>query len=310
MKDGIYAKIVTDKGDIIVKLEYKKVPLTCASFIGLAEGKYSNKKFYDGLKFHRVVDNFVIQGGCPNGNGTGGPGYKFNDEIDLSLVHSKAGILSMANSGPNSNGSQFFITLAETPWLDTKHTVFGEVVEGLDVVFNIKQDDKIKKVEIIREGSDAKSFKITKEEFFRFQKEGDAKKQEIIKAAAQAQLKEILKSYPNAEKQDNGLYYLILSEGSGDKKPSDNSVCKAHYIVKYADNHVLDDSYSRNQPIDLPVGSAIEGWNIAIKDMKKGERRIVIIPPELGYGIDGYGVARANSYLIFEIELLDFYDKN
>jgi len=165
---GLYAAMVTSKGNIILFLEYKKIPLTVANFVGLAEGKIENKvkklgePYYDGLIFHRVIKNFMIQGGDPTGTGSGGPGYKFKDEFDASLVHDKPGILSMANAGPGTNGSQFFITHVKTPWLNNRHTIFGHVVEGQDVVNKIKKGDKILKVIIMRVGKDAENFDAAK----------------------------------------------------------------------------------------------------------------------------------------------------
>lgn len=167
LPEGLYAEMHTNKGTIVLSLEYQKTPLTVANFVGLAEGKLPNKAkaagtpYYDGLTFHRVIPDFMIQGGDPNGTGSGGPGYRFKDEFDPSLRHEGPGILSMANAGPFSNGSQFFITHVPTPWLDGKHSVFGKVVDGQSVVDAIQQGDKIIELKIVRHGASVSNYDPT-----------------------------------------------------------------------------------------------------------------------------------------------------
>lgn len=310
-KDGLYAIVSTRKGQIVLELEFEKVPMTVSNFVGLAEGTLNLKKpgvpYYDGLKFHRVIENFMIQGGCPLGTGTGGPGYNFPDEFDSSLKHDRPGILSMANAGPGTNGSQFFITHVPTPWLDGKHAIFGHVIEGQDVVNSIRQGDKIDKVEILRVGEKANAFVVTKESF-----------SELVRKASEVQLKrieeeerkisdEIDKRWPGAVKTPSGLRYVIIKEGQGKASPKMGQTVTAHYNGTLMNGKMFDSSIVRNEPIRFKVGQMIEGWNEALLTMHKGEKRQLIIPPELGYGVQGYpGVIPPNSYLIFDIELLDF----
>jgi len=220
LEDGLYANLHTNQGDIIIKLAFEKTPLTVINFVGLAEGtKHSNiqigKPFYNGLKFHRVIDNFMIQGGDPKGNGTGGPGYKFIDEI-TDLTHDTGGILSMANSGPNTNGSQFFITHEATPWLDGKHTVFGHVVKGMSVVNTIKKDDFIRKVFIERIGDKAKNFKTDEAAFEAYNQKNLVKEKAKQTKKKQKLINFVKVNYPDAKVATEGHYVQINQTGNGD----------------------------------------------------------------------------------------------
>jgi FKBP-type peptidyl-prolyl cis-trans isomerase len=323
LPDGLYAKMTTDQGDIILSLEYEKVPVTVSNFVGLAEGTIdfenrAGKHFYDGIVFHRVIDDFMIQAGCPFSNGRGGPGYSFPDEFDPSLKHDSPGVLSMANSGPDTNGSQFFITHVATPWLDGKHAVFGHVVEGQDVVNSIKQGDTIKSVRILRIGKAAKNFTVTEETFRQkvneLKKIREKQRQEEYEAARKQReetmkedLKIIEEKWPNAQTTDSGLKYVVLKQGTGGSPEMGNMVT-VHYEGSLLDGSVFDSSYKRGQPNEFKVGQLIQGWNEALIQMKKGEKRILIIPPELGYGERGAGggIIPPNAFLVFEMELLDF----
>ena len=311
LKDGVYAKITTTKGELLLSLEYQKTPMTVSNFVGLAEGELNLKKpgtpFYDGLKFHRVINDFMVQTGCPEGTGTGGPGYNFPDEFEDSLKHVGPGTLSMANAGPGTNGSQFFITHVATPWLDGKHSVFGSIVDGMDVVNAIEQGDTMEKVEIIRVGEEAKAFTVSKESFAN----EVVKAEQVVKekmASIQKELnKELENRWPDALTTPSGLRYVVLQEGTGDKSPKKGEKVTVHYTGTLLDGRTFDSSVARGTPAEFAVGQVIEGWNEALVTMKKGEKRTLIIPPELGYGVQGYpGVIPPNSYLIFDVELLDF----
>ncbi len=308
LEKGMYAKINTTKGDILIKLEYEKTPLTVANFIGLAEGILKNEKkglgvpYYDGLKFHRVIADFMIQGGCPDGNGMGDPGYKFADEFHPELKHSGPGIISMANSGPGTNGSQFFITHKETSWLDGKHSVFGHVVDGQNVVNSIEQDDVMNSVKIIRKGSKAKSFDANKT-FKSAQEEIEKKKAEKAKQTAEA----LKKLSEGATTTASGLAYFMIKEGDGIRAEAGKTV-SVHYTGKLTDGTKFDSSYDRNQPIDFPLGQGrvIPGWDEGIALLKVGGKATFIIPPHLAYGERGAGgVIPPNAVLIFEVELMD-----
>jgi len=311
LEDGLYALIDTSRGEILLSLEFEKTPLTVINFTGLAEGKIkANKtgKYYDGLIFHRVIDNFMIQGGDPTGTGSGGPGYNFPDEIDNSLKFDGPGILAMANAGPGTNGSQFFITHVETPWLQGKHTIFGHVVEGQDVVNAIKQNDKIKTVEIIRVGSAAQAFQNDQKAFDAALDNLAGEEIRKKKEAQKAILKEIGEKWPNAKVTDSGIRYIIEKEGSG-AKPAPGTNVKVHYTGMFLDGRKFDSSVDRGTPFEFPAGGGrvIAGWDETILDMKKGEKRVIILPPELAYGSRGAGgVIPPDAWLVFEVELLDF----
>lgn len=308
MQDGIYAKFHTPKGEILVKLEHEKTPGTVGNFVALAEGNLENKvknqgtPYYDGLKFHRVIPDFMIQGGCPQGSGTGDPGYKFDDEFDASLKHDAPGKLSMANSGPGTNGSQFFITHTATPWLDGKHTVFGSVVEGQDVVDAIAQGDKMEKVEIIRQGSEAENFNAV-EAFRTF--EGAREKRVAAERAAKADALDKLSE--GFKETASGLRYQIIQLGSG-KKAESGKMVSVHYKGQLADGTVFDSSYKRNQPLDFQVGvgQVIAGWDEGIGLLKVGDKARFVIPSDLGYGSRGAGgVIPPDAILVFDVELMD-----
>ena len=307
MKEGIYAKIFTDKGNILLSLHYKLTPGTVANFVGLAEGKIDNsfksrgETFYNGLDFHRVIPNFMIQAGCPLGTGTGDPGYKFDDEFHPDLKHNKPGILSMANSGKATNGSQFFITHTPTDWLDNKHTVFGEVVEGQDIVDLIEQNDKMSSIEIIRVGDDANNWNA-QEVFKGFKNKKEKDLQDLI-----LKEKELLEEISNGfDETKSGLKYIILKKGEG-KKPSSGDLVKVHYKGELLDGTVFDSSYKRDQPIEFKVGEGqvIPGWDEGIMLLDKGDKARFIIPSHLAYGENGAGgVIPPNATLIFEVELV------
>lgn len=310
--DGVYALFETTKGEIAAELYYKKVPLTVTNFVGLAEGTIQShqapgKKYYDGIVFHRVIKDFMIQGGDPTGTGRGGPGYRFPDEFREDLKHDSAGILSMANAGPGTNGSQFFITHKATPWLDGKHTVFGKVVKGQGVVDAIEQGDKIITLKIIRNGKDAEAFKSGQEQFdallSKFKEKAEMEQEKLVKEF-QAGMQ---KAYPDAKPAESGLMYVYKKDGEGDK-PEKGSIVSVHYTGRFKDGKVFDSSVERGQPIEFRVGmgQVIPGWDLALLDMQKGEARTLLIPYWLAYGERGYpGAIPPKSDLIFEVELVD-----
>ena len=307
MKNGLYAKFVTTKGEIIANLKYEITPGTVGNFVGLAEGKIKNSfkedglPFYNGIKFHRVIKDFMIQAGCPQGKGTGGPGYQFDDEFSKDLKHDEPGILSMANAGPGTNGSQFFITHVPTNWLDGKHTVFGKVIEGIDVVNIIEQNDLIISIEIIRVGNNAKKWNATKA-FNKFIND----KKDSKELENKLEILEFEKHIEGMSKTSSGLYYKINKEGNKNK-PLKGQNITVHYKGMLLDGTVFDSSIQRDQPIDftLGIGQVIAGWDEGISLLSEGASAKLVIPSELAYGANGAGgVIPPNAILIFEVELL------
>jgi cyclophilin family peptidyl-prolyl cis-trans isomerase len=312
LPDGLYAELTTPRGLIVARLAFEQAPLTVANFVGLAEGTLSfqnrpaGKPFYDGLTFHRVIADFMIQGGDPQGNGSGGPGYRFADELEPELTHDGPGVLSMANSGPNTNGSQFFITHKATPWLDRRHAVFGKVVQGQEVVTAIRQGDRIERMRILRQGAAAEAFQVSPESFERLKREAPERQKQAWARARELDLSLVKKRWPDLKTTASGLRYKLLRAGSGGS-PAAGAQVSVHYTGRFLDDQVFDSSVQRGQPASFRIGEVIPGWNEALLSMKKGEKRLLVIPPELGYGERGYpGAIPPYSFLVFEVELLGF----
>ncbi|KIQ17328.1 MULTISPECIES: peptidylprolyl isomerase [Flavobacterium] len=308
MENGIYAKFNTSKGSILVKLTHDLTPGTVGNFVALAEGNMENKvkpqgqKFYDGLTFHRVIPDFMIQGGCPKGTGTGDPGYKFDDEFHPSLKHDRPGVLAMANSGPASNGSQFYITHVPTSWLDGKHTVFGHVIEGQDVVDAVAQGDNLDAVEIIRVGEEAEKWNAI--EAFVGLKGARLKRDAALKAESEAKMEQLAAGFDRTE---SGLRYKMINKGDGKKAEAGKTV-SVHYEGSLENGKVFDSSYPRKKPIEfrLGQGQVIEGWDEGIALLQVGDKARFVIPSDLAYGAAGAGgVIPPNATLIFDVELMD-----
>ncbi|SHI54158.1 peptidyl-prolyl cis-trans isomerase A (cyclophilin A) [Cruoricaptor ignavus] len=321
LNDGLYANLQTSQGNMLVKFEDEKSPVTVANFIGLAEGKIDNNKkpkgvpFYDGTIFHRVIQDFMIQGGDAQGTGMGDPGYKFEDEKN-DLKHTGKGILSMANSGPNTNGSQFFITQVPTPWLDGKHTVFGKVVEGEEVIDKIaavekgpqdkpKTDVVLEKVSVFSKGNQYKDYDATK-----VFNEGKGKIQEnnrdfLRKQEAEA-TKQLEELKQGMETTASGLMYKITKKGSGPKVEQGQMVA-VHYAGRLTNGMEFDNSFKRGEPIEFPVGTGrvIRGWDEGLLLLNVGDEATLLIPSNLGYGERGAGgIIPPNAWLIFDVQVM------
>ena len=308
MQDGIYAKFNTTKGSILVKLTHDKTPGTVGNFVGLAEGQMENtfkkmgEPYYNGIKFHRVIPDFMIQAGCPLGTGTGDAGYKFDDEFHPELRHDRPGVLSMANAGPGTNGSQFFITHIPTEWLDNKHTVFGHVIEGQDIVDAVAQGDVIDSLEIIRVGEDAEKWNAI--EAFRTFEGSREKRIAEQKRMAEEALEKVAAGF---DKTASGLRYKMIQKGNGEQAAKGKTV-SVHYQGALENGQVFDSSYKRKEPIDfkLGAGQVIEGWDEGIALLQVGDKARFVIPSHLGYGSRGAGgVIPPDATLIFDVELMD-----
>ena len=307
LEEGLFAVIKTNKGPITLRLEYKKVPLTVSNFVGLAEGtlniKNPGKPYYDDLVFHRVIKDFMIQGGCPLGDGTGGPGYSFPDEFSPDLKHDSEGILSMANAGPNTNGSQFFITHNPTPWLDNVHTVFGKVIDGMEVVKSIKKNDRIVHIEIIRKGKDAELFHVNPDVFFnsinKYKSEQDEKKKNILNKIVTA----YKKHYPDLTVDGNGVYFSVLNSATGDTSPKEDNLVHIKLVLYIGLNgNVVFDT--KNNPLKTPLKNLFKGLRLSLLDMKEGERRLLIIPSELAFGSAKVELIEPDSDLVADVTLV------
>lgn len=335
--DGLYAEIATDKGTIVAELFYKKTPMTVANFVALAEGnhpevaeKYKNKKFYDGLTFHRVIADFMIQGGDPDGNGNGGPGYEFEDEFVDDLKHDSAGILSMANAGPATNGSQFFITHKATPHLDGMHTVFGKVIEGQEVVDKIQQGDKINAITILRVGSEAeafdapKVFEDTRNQIAEANAKEKAKQEEATKEINLKNQERIQNLMKQATALDSGVAYTIYEKGPKQEAPKVGETVRVYYagylengklfdsnIIEVAKENLQYDAQREQmngyEPFPFKFGDKkglIPGFIEGMEKLKYNDKAIVYIPAALGYGSQDKGVIPPNSNLIFDIQIV------
>lgn len=344
LKDGLYADIQTNKGNMLVELYYKQTPATVANFVSLAEGtntyvvdSLKNKPFYNGTVFHRVIKEFMIQGGDPTGTGMGSPGYKFADEIVDTLRFTKKGQLAMANAGPATNGSQFFITQVPTDWLNGNHTIFGQVVQGEDVIDTIADvetnaasrpinDVVINKIEIIRQGKDAKAFDAAKV-FDKYMKEQDElarKKEQEQKALKDRFLAEIKDQLPQATQLASGVKVFVLKKGNGQKPTHEQHVLVSYAGFLAADGSLFDsnekaiaeeyrvydqrrDAMNGYQPFPIPFNQSaqlIPGFREALLTMSVGDRIRAFIPSALAYGEMGAGdIIPPNADLVFDIEI-------
>lgn len=338
MDDGIYADIKTNKGAILINLTFKETPIAVANFVSLAEGTNTHvtdstrlgKPFYDGIKFHRVIKKFMIQCGdpksldtIPGNDGTGGPGYNFQDEFPkdstgkLLRTFDKKGILAMANAGKNTNGSQFFITHVPTPHLNGRHTIFGFVVEGQNVIDTIVKNDFIEKVTILRKGKEAKAFDANAvfskslEDFKKAQIAATEKAKEITVKEIESFIKEMTKKGYKIKTYDNGLVIATSKKGRG-KQPKTGEEVTVDYAGRLTTGVVFDSSYKK-EPIKFPIGAGrvIPGWDFGLMQLNAGTKATFFIPSTMAYGSRGAGsgIIPPNANLIFDVNLIKVSSK-
>jgi peptidylprolyl isomerase len=333
--DGLYAEVTTNKGLIVVQFEFKKTPMTVANFVGLAEGTIKNSAlpegtpFFNGTKFHRVVSGHVIQTGIPANGKTQGPGYQFPNEIRLpELNHNRAGMLNMANGGPHTNGSQWCIMLGDRSYLNGDYTVFGHVIQGLDVVFAIVQGDEVKSVKIVRVGAAANKFHPTTESFMKMVETAKVRVKLAEEEKRAREESTVRSKWPQAKTLENGVRYVVIREGSGAPVDAGHKL-KVVYSGRYLEGFSFVSTADGGKPyfgdkpeaFEMEIGktSVNRGFDAAVAQMKKGEKRILIIPSNQGYGTAGFydrerpGQKRfhisPNMTLIYEVEVLDIVSR-
>ncbi|MGB2086863.1 MAG: peptidylprolyl isomerase [Flavobacteriaceae bacterium] len=335
LETGLYADIQTNKGSIILSLEHEKTPVTVANFVSLAEGNnafvadsFKNKNYYDGIVFHRVIKDFMIQGGDPTASGSGGPGYRFDDEI-TDLTHSGPGILSMANAGPNTNGSQFFITHKATPWLDGKHTVFGKVVDGQTIVDSIAQNDTINTIKIIRKGSAAKKFDAPKifSDYFTKMEQRKAEEEEKRTVGQLNSKEKFDQQKAQSMATSSGLKYIVTKKGNGKAVKSTNKAM-THYAVYFEDGKLLETSMLETaqelgvvneqrrlanayQPIPAnvePDAAMIPGFKEGLRLLNVGDEATLFLPYNIAYGEKGNRGIPPKANLIFEVKIVELIE--
>ena len=335
--EGLYAEVMTNKGLIVLRLAFEKTPMTAANFVGLAEGTIDNaafppgRPFFDGTKWHRVVAGHVIQCGIPQtgkagADADGGPGYEFPNEIVLpGLDHGRAGMVNMANGGPHTNGSQWCITLGDRSYLDGDYTVFGQVAEGMEVVFKIAREDEVRTVRIVRVGKAAKAFRPTTASFKAMVEAAKVRVAEADASRKAAEDAAVAQNWPKAVALESGLKYVVLREGKG--KPP---VAGEKVRVAYSGTCLLSGKEfvstedggkpywgGAPAPFDFVVGTTKvnPGLDAAVALMKKGEKRLLIVPAALGYGTNGFYakqrpgekrfVISPNTFLVYKVEVVE-----